>query len=540
MTPTRPPLIEALLDPARFPEPASRVDLIETHASWVLLAGDFVYKIKKAVTLPFLDYGTLQQRQICCAAELRLNQRFSPELYLAVVAIGGQPENPHFGGEGPVIEYALKMRRFPEEGRLDHLCARRELSWRHLSDLACTLADFHARASVATAASPHGTPERILAQAVENFSELRALVDDKEQPRLDALAVWTQHEFDRLLPCFVERKARGAVRECHGDLHLGNLVLIDGQVRLFDCIEFSDELRWIDVASELAFTYVDLLDHDQPNLAGWLINEWLSRSGDYDAAQVLRFYAVYRALVRAKVAAIRARQLGAHERQQETEYLGLATRLMDPPVPRLTITHGVAACGKSRAARRLLMADPCAATVCLRSDIERKRLFAMAPEADSRSPVDGGIYTPAASEQTYRHLLELARWLLGAGWSVIVDASFLERSRRDLFRGLAREAGAGFAIVAPQANPAQLADRIRHRLARGHNASEATVDVLARQQQRIEALAADEVQTVIVNHDEVPSREPNGVGAHNAPARPASIDDPLSDNLTATAADDGR
>ena len=362
MPQTRPPLIEALLDPARFPEPVPSVELIETHASWVLLAGDFAYKIKKAVTLPFLDYGTLRQRKLCCEDELRLNRRFSPELYLGVVAITGSPEHPHFNGDDTILEYALKMRRFPQDSRLDHLCAHRQLHWRHVSDLAAVLASFHDSAAVALPASDFGTPERILAQAIENFAELQTLFNDEAQPRLARLARWTQSEFGRLLPSFVERKTKGAVRECHGDLHLANLVLIDEHVRLFDCIEFSDELRWIDVASEVAFTYVDLLDHQRPDLAGWLLNEWLIGSGDYEAAAVLRFYAVYRALVRTKVAAIRARQVGLDDRQA-IDTLKLAQRLAEPPPPRLTITHGLAGCGKSRAARRLLMADPLAATL---------------------------------------------------------------------------------------------------------------------------------------------------------------------------------
>ena len=497
MPQTRPPLIEALLDPTRFPEPVPSVELIETHASWVLLAGDFAYKIKKAVTLPFLDYGTLQQRKVCCAEELRLNRRFSPELYLDVVVITGQAEHPHFGGNGTIIEYALKMRRFPQDSRLDHLCAQRQLHWRQISDLAAALASFHDGAAIAPAASDFGTPARIRAQAVENFAELQTLFNAGEQPRLAWLARWTQHEFERRLPSFAERKTKGAVRECHGDLHLANLVLIDGHVRLFDCIEFSDELRWIDVASEVAFTYVDLLDHQRPDLAGWLLNEWLLCSGDYEAAAVLRFYAVYRALVRTKVTAIRARQVGRDDHRKATDTLQLAQQLAEPPPLRLVITHGPAGCGKSRAARRLLMADPLAATLCIRSDIERKRMYAVAPSASSQSPLDGGIYTAEAGARTYRRLLELARSLLAAGWSVIVDAAFLERARRDAFRTLAQQSGAAFAIVAPAADPAQLVERIHRRLARGGNASEATLEVLARQQARIETLGDDEVDALL-------------------------------------------
>jgi aminoglycoside phosphotransferase family enzyme/predicted kinase len=488
MSPPLPPLIRALLDPARYPHPVADVELIETHASWLLLAGDFAYKIKKAVVLPFLDYGTLERRRACCEAELRLNRRFAPQLYLAVLPIVGEAEDPQIGGAGEAIEYAVRMRRFAEDGRLDRLCARGQLGRQQVSDLAATLATFHAAAATAPPESPFGEPEQVVAPALANFDELRDLLPgDAAGARLARLRDWTQAEFDRLPTHFAARKADGRIRECHGDLHLGNLVVIDGRVTLFDCIEFSEALRWIDVASELAFTYIDLLDHRQPGLACWLLNEWLTCSGDYDAAQVLRFYAVYRALVRAKVAAIRSRQDGPDD-GQAGGYLALAERLIVPPEPRLIITHGVAGCGKTRASRELLLADDAAATLRLRSDVERKRLFGLAASASSGSPMDGGIYSGDASERTYDRLRELARGLLAAGWSVIIDAAFLERRRRESFHRLATDAGAAFFIVAPAATPGQLAARVRGRLAKGHDASEADLSVLAGQLARIEAL----------------------------------------------------
>ena len=495
MSPSLPPLIRALLDPARYPHPVAKVELIETHASWVLLAGDFAYKIKKPVVLPFLDYGTLDRRRACCEAELRLNRRFAPQLYLAVVPIGGKPEDPRIGGTGEATEYAVRMRRFAEDGRLDRLCARGQLGRQHISDLASTLAAFHATAAAAPPGSRFGEPGQVLAPALANFDELRELLPGNAAgaplARLERLRDWTQAEYDRLQAHFSGRKADGRIRECHGDLHLGNLVVIEGRVTLFDCIEFSEALRWIDVASELAFTYIDLLDHHQPGLACWLLNEWLACSGDHDAVPVLRFYAVYRALVRAKVATIRNRQDGPDDGQADG-YLALAERLAVPPPPRLIITHGVTGCGKTRASRNLLLADAAAETVRLRSDVERKRLFGLATTADSGSPVDGGIYTGDASERTYERLAELARRMLAAGWSVIVDAAFLERRRRETFRQLAADACAAFFIVAPSATHGELAARVRGRRAKGRDASEADLNVLARQLARVEALGDDE------------------------------------------------
>lgn len=497
MTDALPPLIAALLEPRRYPSPPASVELIETHASWVLLAGDRAYKIKKPITLPFLDYSTLEQRRQCCAAELRLNRRYAPALYEDVVAITGSPHDPVLAGGGTPIEYAIRMHRFPERARLDHLCARGQLHWQQIGELATHLAALHETAATAPADSRFGEPAQVLRPALDNFAELRRLLrDDDDAQRLALLEEWTRTQYARLQPEFAARKAGARIRECHGDLHLGNMVLLDGRVTLFDSIEFSDDLRWIDVASEIAFAYVDLLDHRATVLAGWLLNEWLAASGDYAATRVLRFYAVYRALVRAKVAAIRAVQRGAAVRPA-SDYLALAERLCQPPPLHLVITHGVAASGKSRAARRLLLSDRAAATVRVRSDVERKRIFGLLADQRSGSPLDGGIYTRDASEATYQRLLQLAEELLAAGWSVVVDAAFLERARRDVFHALANRLGVGFAIIAPRARLPQLRARIRGRLAKGHDASEADLAVLEGQLARVESLAQEELACLL-------------------------------------------
>ncbi|MDD5335692.1 MAG: AAA family ATPase [Rhodoferax sp.] len=483
-----PPLIQALLESQRYPDATQSVELVQTHISWLLLAGDFAYKIKKPLRLPFLDFSTLAQRQRSCQDELRLNRRFAPDLYLEVVGIFNTPQDPRFAGQDAPIEYAVKMRRFDETGRLDRVCARGELEPRHLSDLADTLVAFHATAAVAPPASRFGSAPQIAAPVRQNFDDLPI---PGLRARLTALRVWTETQFKQLTPVFEARQRAGWVRECHGDLHLANLVLIDQKVRLFDCIEFSEELRWIDVASEVAFTYVDLLAHGQPGLSTWFVNEVLSRSGDYEAALVLRFYAVYRALVRAKVAAIRSSQTRGDD-NEVVAYVALAERLVAPPPVRLVITHGLSGCGKTTAAAALLQNDPQASTLRLRSDVERKRRFGLASTAHSDSGSNAGIYSAKASAETYQRLRQLAEMLLRAGWSVVVDATFLKRAERADFRQLAAQTGAAFGILAPPATPAQLRERILARAALGHDASEATLEVLAQQVQTLEPLTADE------------------------------------------------
>jgi aminoglycoside phosphotransferase family enzyme/predicted kinase len=492
MHPPPPALIHALLEPKRYPHPAPRVELVETHISWVLLAGDYAYKIKKPVTLPFLDFATLAQRHSYCEIELRLNRRFAPALYLDVVAISGTPEDPRFGVAGAAIEFAVKMRRFDETARLDRLCARGALTDEHLSELAQTLVSFQRVAAQAPPDSRFGNPDEILAPVLENFEELQALLPEPPwQSRLAALSAWSRSEFKRLRPQFIARKTSGRVLECHGDLHLGNLALIDARVTLFDCIEFNEDFRWIDVASEIAFTFVDLLDHRLPGLACWFLNQWLSHSGDFEAVPLMRFYASYRALVRAKVAAIRSSQAETNMGEAHG-YVVLAKQLARPPRPRLIITHGLSGCGKTAASTRLLLGDATATTLRLRSDVERKRLFGLAPQDGSGSAVDGGIYQREADQLTYRHLLDLARKQLAAGWSSVIDAAFLRRADRAAFQALAVDAGAEFFILAPQATAAQLRERIIGRLKEGSDASEATLAVLDRQMAWIEQLDADE------------------------------------------------
>ncbi|MDK9713817.1 MAG: AAA family ATPase [Sulfuritalea sp.] len=490
-----PPLIAALLDPHAYSHPAGRVDLIQTHASWLLLAGDFAYKIKKPITLPFLDYGTLARREAFCRAELVLNHRFAAGLYLDVVPIGGTPEQPRLGAM-PAIEWAVRMRRFDESGRLDRVAKRGELQPAQLSQLAATLCAFQQAAAVAAPGTRFGAPEQVLAAARENFVELRQLLPQADQPQVEQLARWTDDEFTRRAGDFAARKADGFVREGHGDLHLGNLVLIDGRVTPFDCIEFNEDFRWNDTASEIAFVWIDLLDHRQPGLAAWLLNAWLETGGDFQALAVLRFYAVYRAVVRAKIAALRARQEDAEQKpagfDSARTYLQLAQQIAVPPAPTLTITCGLSGSGKTTVSSARLL-DPAVAgagsIVRLRSDVERKRLFGLAPRESSHSAQDGGIYTIEATTRTYARLRALARDLLAAGWPVIVDAAFLKRAEREEFRALAAELGAVFGILATAAPPEELRRRLG---ARSGDASEATVAVLEKQLTWFEPPGADE------------------------------------------------
>ncbi len=503
MTTPQPAFINALLKLARRAHPV--VDLVETHGAWVLLAGVHAWKIKKPVCLPFMDFSTLALRHAACEAEVRLNRRFetadpATHLYLDALPIVGPAHDPRWGKPGrddnQAIEWAVHMRRFNEDLRLDHLCARGVLKPEHLTSLAQRMATFQATAAVASADGPWGSTADGLTFARENLTTLRAgLTGAENAALLDALSAWTEARAAQLAPQLVQRLATGCVREGHGDLHLANLVLIGNEVVPFDGIEFNDALRWIDVASDMAFAWMDLLDHSQPGLANGLLSDWLDASGDTTAPDVLPFFAVYRALVRAKVAVIRSTQAGADAAASLAEahgYTALAQRIAQPPAPQLVITHGLSGSGKTWASSRWLQAERSGCAIRLRSDVERKRLHGLGATQPSGSGLNTGLYTPQAHTHTYDHLLERARHLLREGWSVLVDAAFLRRHEREAFAALAQATGRPFHILATEAPVAVLRERINARQARGADASEATVAVLEQQLGWLEPLSAGE------------------------------------------------
>lgn len=506
---TLPVLISKLLQTSRYPHPVTTVELIETHISWVLLTGDFVYKIKKPVNLGFLDFSTLEKRHQACTEELRLNTRLAPELYLEVVPITGSDAAPEIGGEGEAIEYAVLMHEFPQELQMDRWLgvhakdhAEAVLLFRRFG---ARLAAFHAALSCAGPDTDFGKPAVVRGEVMENFRHLVPLAGGADiASRLDGLRDWSDSRFEVLRAVMGERKAAGFVREGHGDLHLRNLVLRGKEILAFDCIEFSAELRWIDVINDVAFLFMDLLHHDKQQLAFGFLNAWLARSGDYPALRLLRFYAVYRAMVRAKIAGIELIQERWPDARDEpasqqhladlTSHLDLAQRLAHEARPLLVITHGVSGAGKSWLARRL--AGELGA-IHVRSDVERKRLFKLAPEARSAAANKPEMYGAAASEKTYRRLLDVAATCLDAGWPVIVDATFLRQVDRDAFARLATRKARPFAILDCRASLATLRERVANRTHEGRDASEADVQVLEMQLRDSQPLVPAEVAKLI-------------------------------------------
>lgn len=493
------PLIRALLKPGCYGHAVGPIRLIETHISWVLLTGEVAYKIKKPVDLGFLDFSTLALRQQACADEVRLNRRLAAEFYLGVVAITGSPDAPHIDGQGEAIEYAVKMRQFPVDATLDRLDERGELGVLQIDRIAARLARFHlGECARASADSAWGEPDTIARPVAENFQLLADRLDDPaERRRLAGLQDWCAAEHGRLTPLMRARKRDGFVRECHGDLHLGNLAWVDDQLVIFDCIEFSAALRWIDVISEVAFCYMDLLHRGHRDLAMHFLNAWLEISGDYAGIALLRYYAVYRALVRAKVAALRAGQcdgsVAETSRAEVSSCLQLAERLSRKDPVQLCITHGLSGSGKTTVSQAMLQQH---GMIRLRSDVERKRLAGLDALVRSGAGVGEGLYTQESSRRTYACLAHQAEGLLEAGWPVIVDAAFLERWQRDLFGEIAQRREVRFRILDIQADPVMLRERVSRRTAQGGDASEADTRVLQHQIETAQPLGADELGAV--------------------------------------------
>jgi len=457
------------------------VELVETHISWVFLTPRLAFKLKKAVHLSFVDFRALAARRHFCTEELRLNRRMAPALYLGMLAVTGRSDAPSLG-PGDAIDYLVCMRRFDEAGLLGRQLDIGRVDVGALDRFGEVLAAFHRQAPRADVASGFGSPERI---RIALDAVLVNLAGSGGQ--VEAVRAWLAASSSALRDAWRNRRLAGAVRECHGDLHADNIATIAGELVAFDCIEFDPALRWIDTMSDTAFLVMDLKAHGRADLAHRFLDAYLQHSGDYAGVGVLRGYEIYRALVRALVARLRAPLPGGGA---APDYLGLASSLAGAPRagPRLLVTHGLSGSGKSTLAAALLER---AGAIRVRSDVERKRLFGLAPLARSNAG-HSDIYGQDAHRRTFERLAECARDALRAGYPVIVDAAFLRRGERDDFHALASAMGVPFSILHCHAPHHRLRERVSARERSGKDASEAGLAVLEMQRASHDPLAGDE------------------------------------------------
>lgn len=480
-------LLKALQNPRLYPHPVESFQVVETHISWVLLTGPYAYKIKKPLDFGFLNFTSLALRKHFCEEELRLNRRTTDQLYLEVLPITGTSEAPILGGPGEPFEYCLKMRQFPQNNLLSEVQARGELSVQHIDALARLIAGFHNKAPRVAKEHPLSQADAIVAPILQNFEHARPLLTDPEDLRqLQRLQEWTECTIERLGPVLATRGARGAVRECHGDLHLGNVALIDGVPTPFDCIEFNEPFRLIDIGMDIAFLIMDLEDRGLYAFARRLTSLWLEGSGDYEGLPLLPLYKSHRAMVRAKIALFRLAQEPDRSKhqvilQEYRHYADLADSYAAIPYHFLAITHGVSAVGKSSVALGLVEA---LGGIRVRSDVERKRLFANADE--------GALYAPAVTTATYRRLHQLADQALEAGVSVVLDATYLKKEQRQQAEEVAERHAAPFLIIDCQAPDTVIARWLKQRQQDAKDPSDATLQVVRAQQEGQEALDEEE------------------------------------------------
>lgn len=455
------------LGPASFPHPVARLQLRETAISWLVLTGDFAYKIKKPMHLEYLDASSLERRHFLCQEELRLNRRFAPEIYLEVVSIAEVQGRPIIGAGGSAVEYAVRMRQFAQSEELAQRLANSEVTAEEMAALGTRLGEWHEMAPAA-ADQPYGSFELVSSQVLNNFAASQA-DGAADEPRLAALEAWSRAQLTGLQTLIEARRRDGRVRECHGDLHAGNVVHWRGSWLPFDCLEFEPRLRWIDVASDVAFLFMDLLSHERSDLAFAFLTAWLERTGDYGALPLLRFYAVYRALVRAKVDALRG------EQRRRRERIATAEMLMQSASAALILMHGVSASGKSWLSTRLVRA---LGAIRVRSDVERRRLYG------------SGAHAAAEDEATYDRLYDCAQQAVAAGLRIIVDATFLQAVRRRPYLRLSETWGCPLLLINCHAPRAVLEARIAQRSREARDPSEADLAVLGRQLAAAEPLLA--------------------------------------------------
>ncbi|MCM2356820.1 MAG: AAA family ATPase [Geobacteraceae bacterium] len=489
--------LKSLLKPSAYPEATTSVRLVQTHVSFIFITDNFVYKIKKPVDFEFLNFTTLDRRRFYCNEEVRLNRRLCPDIYLGVVEVRESSGGAMIDAEGPVIDYAVKMKRLPEERMLDRLLRAGEVSDGDIRRIAGTIAEFHLNAGRSEEIDSYGRVERIRWNWDENFQQIAGFISVTIGNR-DLLTIreWVEKFLAEQEGLFASRVSQGFIRECDGDIHTENICLAD-QVWVFDCIEFNNRFRYSDTAADIAFLLMDFDFHGRPDLSGVFLSEYVAITGDRDICRLLDFYKTYRAVIRGKVESFRLRDphIPENEKQAARErairYFRLARgyviRQRLPPT--LIITCGPMGSGKSTVAAGLSLELGIEA---VSSDRVRKELAAVPEYSHDFSAYGTGIYSAAFTEATYGELLARAEQALAGGRSVIIDATFRRRGERDRFRALAGKFSAPFRIIRTTAPEDLLRKRLEQRLTSPREASDGRWELFRKQQEEFEPLGQDE------------------------------------------------
>jgi aminoglycoside phosphotransferase family enzyme/predicted kinase len=420
-----PALIEQMLQPGFYPHAVTEpIQLIQTHVSYVLLTGDYVYKLKKPVNFGFLDYSTLEKRLHFCQEELRLNQRGAGELYLQVLPVTLTDQKYDLEGTGEIVEYALKMRQFPQECLFSELFSQNKLNEMHLEELGRVVAKYHSQAETNDYIRSFGQVSQVRLAIDENYEQtLKYIGGPQTQEQLTETKAYTDKFFAQRPELFTSRIANNYIRECHGDLHLRNIAMWHDKIMLFDCIEFNEPFRFVDVMYDVAFTVMDIEAKGRKDLGNAFLNAYVEQTGDWEGLQLLPLYLSRQAYVRAKVTSFLLDDPSVPPAVKEdaaktaSAYYRQAWKYTQHKQGKLILMSGLSGSGKSTTAKYLARKI---GAVHLRSDAVRKHLAGI-PLLER-----GGddIYTPEMTQKTYNRLLILGVTLANQGWDVILDAKY--------------------------------------------------------------------------------------------------------------------
>lgn len=475
-----PPLIQQMTQPGFYPHPVTEpIQLVQTHVSYVLLTGEYAYKVKKPVNFGFLDFSTLEKRKHFCEEELRLNQRGAAELYLDVVAIALLSDRYQLGGTEEAVEYAVRMRQFPAGTLFSDLFEQGKITSELLERLAQVLAQFHAKGATNDYIRSFGQVAQIRQAIDENYEQTEKYIGGPQtQQQFDETRAYTDRLFTEQEPLFSQRIENNWIRECHGDVHLRNIALWNDEILLFDCIEFNEPFRFVDVMFDIAYIIMDLDARDRHDFSHRFLNAYIEQTGDWEGLQVLPLYLSRQSYVRAKVTSflLDDPSIPAAVKQESSEtasrYYRLAWEYTQPSQGRLTLMAGLSGSGKSTVARELAEKS---GAIHIRSDAVRKHLAGIALESRGSSE----LYTPEMSQKTYDRLLQLGITLASQGYCVILDAKYDRQELRQAVMTQSQTHQIPLQIIHCDAPLEVLQARLHQRQG---DISDATADLLPKQQ----------------------------------------------------------
>src|ERR1039457_1626324 len=479
--------LKSLLKPDAYPEAVTGVELVQTHVSYIFLTDRYAYKIKKPVDFGFLNFSTIDRRRFYCNEEVRLNRRLCPDIYEGVVELRETPAGAAFYGTGTIIDYAVKMKRLPADRMLDKLIDPGTVDPAAMRKISSVIAEFHRPALTSPAITEYGRLERIMFNWQENFEQIIPFENmtlpahEREFIRSWVATFAAEHE-----NVFQQRVNDGFIRECDGDIHLENICLDDGAVRIFDCIEFNERFRCCDTAADIAFLLMDLDYHGRHDLSDDVKDEYVSRTGDQGLLELVDFYKIYRAFVRGKVESFRMIDSGINPDDQSlagkqaTRYFRLVRGYIERRrlKPALFITCGLMGSGKSTLAAQLAFE---LGIPSFNSDTTRKQIRGVPPGTLSRDAFGEGLYNRQSTEATYAELLRQADNQLQSGSAVVIDASFIHKNQRTPYALLAKRCAVPLIILHVACSEAENKRRLQERESAGKSVSDGRLELLALQ-----------------------------------------------------------